>query len=202
MFQKYLYIPWPTSQSLESKRGFRKHSYPADDEGGVFVEEDWYCKAFPFGWIAPGAKVRWADPGLADYDASERLPMRLAVRKVWRTGGAPVKKDDIVTLSDEHGEAEVYAHELRPIGPHDGMTVWIVIRDEFYDGAQTTSVLGTFTDRKDARECLRHSMRADRENAAGLLMENTADSYSFYEQGRHCENHIDAFVEESRINVV
>lgn len=69
-----------------------------------------------FAFIRNGAKVRWNDPGIEDFEPKER---KAQLRLVWEVFGqeSPVESgDELVKISNRAGgEAEVRADELEPV---------------------------------------------------------------------------------------
>lgn len=76
------------------------------------------CRNFSF--IRPGAKVRWNDPAIEDFDPGERKTQLGRVFSVVTLNGREsfsqdeIEDDDIVLLSDRHGDVEALPTELEP----------------------------------------------------------------------------------------
>ena len=70
-----------------------------------------------FSWIKPGAKCRWNDPAIDDYQPEDR---QAVLDRIFEIALVPQIEDDddwsdaIITIAEVGGgsEAEVYAHEL------------------------------------------------------------------------------------------
>ena len=70
-----------------------------------------------FSWIKPGAKCRWNDPAIDDYQPEDR---QAVLDRIFEIALVPQIEDDddwsdaIITIEEVGGgsEAEVYAHEL------------------------------------------------------------------------------------------
>lgn len=76
---------------------------------------------YPF--IRPGARVRWIDPAIGDYDPEDHPGQLETVYTVVSVGGDTSPRacceedDDIVLISTDHGEAEVWPTELTLVTP-------------------------------------------------------------------------------------
>ena len=72
--------------------------------------------------IRVGAKVRWNDPAIHDYDPEEReeqLNTEWVVDAILGLDEDEVTSDsDIILISSEYSEAEVYPSELEPYKSH------------------------------------------------------------------------------------
>lgn len=61
-------------------------------------------------WIKVGAKCKWNDPAINDYDESDREDVLNTIWTIERING------DIILLSyEDGGETEVYACEIIPV---------------------------------------------------------------------------------------
>lgn len=75
-----------------------------------------------YDFIRVGAKVHWNDPAINDYDPEEReeqLNTEWVVDAILgRDEDEVTSDDDIVLISSEYSEAEVYPSELEPYKSH------------------------------------------------------------------------------------
>lgn len=75
-----------------------------------------------YDFIRVGAKVRWNDPVIHDYDPEEReeqLNTEWVVDAILGLDEDEVTSDsDIILISSEYSEAEVYPSELEPYKSH------------------------------------------------------------------------------------
>lgn len=75
-----------------------------------------------YDFIRVGAKVRWNDPAIHDYDPEEReeqLNTEWVVDAILGLDEDEVTSDsDIILISSEYSEAEVYPSELEPYKSH------------------------------------------------------------------------------------
>lgn len=60
-------------------------------------------------WIKVGVKCKWNDPAIDDYDESDRAEVLNRVWTIERIEG------EVILLSTDGGEAEVFAHEIEPV---------------------------------------------------------------------------------------
>lgn len=73
--------------------------------------------------IRPGARVRWTDPAIGDYDPKDRPGQLETIHTVVSVGGDTSPQacckddDDIVLIATDNGEAEVWPTELTLVKP-------------------------------------------------------------------------------------
>lgn len=71
-----------------------------------------------YDFIKVGARVRWNDPGINDYDPEDRESQLNIEWEVDAIVGADdeavTSDDDMILISSEYSEAEVYPDELEP----------------------------------------------------------------------------------------
>ena len=60
-------------------------------------------------WIKVGVKCKWNDPAIDDYDESDRAEVLNRVWTIERIEG------EVILLSTDGGEAEVFVHEIEPV---------------------------------------------------------------------------------------
>lgn len=71
-----------------------------------------------YDFIKIGAKVKWNDPGIDEYDPEDREYVLSREFEVVSIHGLDEERvtsdDDIILISSEYSEAEVYPSELEP----------------------------------------------------------------------------------------
>ena len=76
-----------------------------------------------FHLIRPGARVRWTDPAIGNYDPKDRPGQLETIHTVVWVGGDTSPQacceedDDIVLIATDNGEAEVWPTELTLVTP-------------------------------------------------------------------------------------
>ena len=104
-----------------------------------------------FSWIRPGAKCRWNDPGINDYQPGERKVVLERVFEVVSVCGMDeedahaFESDDIIVIHEVNGasEAEVYASELVQISKKTDMKKTML--EEKIHNIVTSGLLGDFS---------------------------------------------------------